>query len=58
VQNAISGTFRRGSASRGVNYAGLELDDPEEGEAMATEFLSAAPGRTAGQYARLPPGAN
>lgn len=47
----------RGGASRGVDYGELDLDDPEDGEAMAPEFLSAAPGRTAGKYSHLP-GAN
>lgn len=49
----------RSGASRGVDYGELDLDDPEDApdEAMAPEFLSAAPGRTAGNYSRLP-GAN
>lgn len=57
VQHTLGGAFRRGSASRGVNYADLDLDDLEDGGDMAPEFLAAAPGRTAGQYSRLP-GAN
>lgn len=46
-----------GGASRGVDYGELDLDDPEDGDAMAPEFLSAAPGRATGSYSRLP-GAN
>ncbi len=57
VQDRLGGLFRGNGVSRGVNYESMGLGDPEGGgDEMADEFLSAAPGRTAGQYTRLPGG--